>query len=682
MKSFFWKTVALIIAVLATVLCLSSCDLLDGLKNDTADDIVGDIQSGAAQDQFNDLFSGWLVDYYIDWGDGGAAHEYTTSAELDEASHDWLEGTPVTLPYHKFTGVYTEPNGAGEMVFGASGNIVAEKLVQNTIYFACWVPEKITLEFRIDEGDVYDGYTFLNGTTVQHRSFLPNEPLNVAFPEIISDLPLQGWRVGKLQVSDGSLWNPAYQKVSDLPFEEAKNGILTLTPVFQRYNCFLTLEWGNRTEEIEIPYGAYASDYLEHGTTFAGMELIGWARDKNETASFIKQGEQIYEDTTLHAIWKYYRQIELYNVKADETGGFAFPVQGESGLRLRVYQYDPRYLPIPQRAGYTFLGWYDSPDFYGEQVSRLIRYEEGENGARYYAKWKKTQYEIRVQKPFDTSAMYETLTVTLGADENYRADYGPMMQYIGEGKIMGLKFSDSYQFDGDGIWLGNDPISDSRLYSFVFYPDSYTVTVRYTDPITGASNQTATLTAVRGEDDRYALSDISRLPSLSCARIGGLYYKAGSRWIKVFDGDGKCLLDGDTAPIYINMEAIYAVDDVEVRFQLPEGFSVEGEAACEGVFVSMMDYGDSLVGHLPTLVPNTEECGSFIGWYHEFTDENGEITVCEGDALREIRASRMTILYDEEKKVHYTVLKAKVTPTADGSENGGQGTDKETEDRK
>ena len=291
----FWGLLLLFALITVfSVISLSSCDvsILGG----------GDDDDGSSGNPFLDYWDSIIFDYYIDWGDGGAAHEYTVSADLDEASHNWLEGTPVTVPYHEFKGVYTKPGGGGEQIFGATGNLVSENLVKNTIYYAYWSPVKLTVAFEIDEGDIREGYTFLNGTTVKHMTFLPGDSLNIAFPEIISDLPVLGWRVdSRTEVAVGNVWNPAYQKVSDLPFDKAENNILTLTPVFQRYNCFLTLEWGNRTETVEVPYGDYLGDYVDYYATFAGMELVGWAKDKRENTEFASGYERIFEDVTYYA---------------------------------------------------------------------------------------------------------------------------------------------------------------------------------------------------------------------------------------------------------------------------------------------------------------------------------------------------------------------------------------------
>ena len=670
MKSIFLKTAELLLIAIVSVLCLSSCELIEDLKNDVADGIVSDIESGAAQDKFNDLFDKYLVDYYIDWGDGGATHEYTTSTELDEASHNWLESTPVTIPYHDFKGVYTEPNGGGELVFGASGNIVAEKLVNNTIYYAYWAPRKITLEFMIDEGDIREGCTFLNGTTVQHRTFLPNESLAVAFPEIISEMPVLSWKVGSTQVSDGNVWNPKYRKISDLPFEEAKDGILTLTPTFQHYNCFLTLDWGNRREEIEIPYGSYAGWYMDQGETFAGMELIGWARDRNETSEFVNEAERIYEDTTIYAIWKYYRPVTFHNVTEKQLDGFgAIPTENDKVVKKHIYQFTSHYLPTPVREGFTFLGWYDNPDFRGEPVSRILTYDGEE--ASFYAKWAVSGYDISVRYFKNYSPTIENFYVGLDMNGGYRLDLSKLQPQDENELLIGLTLFGELEFDAEGRWLGKNPINitASANYELLTAPKRYVIDVNFTDPFTGDYGQTLSLIAELTEGGVYRIVDTDRMPSGRCATVAGYYMKSGKKLIKVFDGDGVFVIeDAEPYARYYALEAIYSMADVEVRYEIPEGFKVAGETEYTPVYTVATYYSNSFSSFAPPeTVSASGDGGAIVGWYHEYLNAAGETVRTEPTVIND---AQTTVLYDEEKKVYYVVMKAEVSTV---TENGGDG---------
>lgn len=679
MKSKIFRIALLIMLVLSAIFCFSACDELEDLKSDIVDGIITDIENGSAQDKFNDLFTDYLVDYYIDWGDGGAAHEYTTSAELDEASHNWLEGTPVKIPHHDFKGVYTEPNGGGELIFGASGNLVSDTLVNNVIYYAYWAPRKITIEFRIDEGDVLEGYTFLNGTTVQHRTLLPNEYLNVDFPEIVGEMPVLGWSAGKTHVADGNVWSPAYQKVSDLPFEGAKNGILTLTPEFQHYNCFLTLDWGNRVEEIEVPYGDYLGDYVDY-ETFAGMELVGWATDRRETSDFANGYERIFEDVTYYAIWKYYRPVTLHNVTADEIGGQLHLV-GDDAIGKHVYQYEPYFLPTPEREGYAFLGWYDNPRFEGEPVKRTVSY--GDSTSDYYAKWMKLAYHIRIKFVQNYQTEIMSFVVSLQEDGSYWIDYS-FIDYDGKEDpnklLVGLSMHGKMQFNSEGKWIGAYSIDDSiyNYYEMEIVEKTYQIEIIYYHPITGTVGETIYLTAAYTEDGVYKIIDGDKMPVNQWSYVHGYYLKTGGKLIEVFDADGNYkLVDKGLQPEkYPTLTAVYGGVNMEVRFEIPEGFLLEGETEYLPVYTVTTTYLNyvNIIDYV--LVPTSEESGEFVGWYYEYTDENGDTVRVDGKRQIKIVERNVDILYDEEKQVYYIVIKADIQPPSagGGSETeGGEG---------
>ena len=502
----------------------------------------------------------------------------------------------------------------------------------------------------------------------------------MAFPEIISDLPVLGWRVDRnTEVAVGNTWNPAYQKVSDLPFNKATDNILTLTPVFQRYNCFLTLDWGNRTETIEVEYGDALGDYIDY-ETFAGMELVGWASDRRETSDFVNGYERIYEDVTYYAVWRYYRPVMLHNVTADEIGGQMYPA-GEEEIGKHVYQYEPYFLPTPERSQHTFLGWYDNPKFEGEPVSRTVRYEDANTD--YYAKWMKTAYYVRVKFVQDYRTEIMLFLVSLEGDGSYRMDYS-FIDYDDKDNpnklLLGLSMNGKLRFDSEGKWLGIGSIDESNYnyYELVIVDKTYTMQVTYANPITGVAGESTYLTATFTEDGVYKITDGDKLPTNQWSYLAGYYLKDGNKLIKVFDADGNYLLvdDGLQPEKYYTLMAVFGGVDMEVRFEIPEGFLLEGETEYKPIYTVEENYQDYVNLYEYVLVPASAENGEFAGWYYEYTDENGEIVRVDDERQIKLVDQTTDILYDEEKQVHYIVVKADIQPPSaedSGESEGGEG---------
>lgn len=118
--------------------------------------------------------------------------------------------------------------------------------------------------------------------------------------------------------------------------------------------------------------------------TKAGYDFVGWFTDKNV-------GQEIKEDTkvtitapqTLYARWK----VSVYEVTFNTTGG------EEITDKIEVTFGEPYgELPVAERVGYTFLGWYTEAEG-GAQITEESIYTNVSD-TTIYAQWSANTYKI------------------------------------------------------------------------------------------------------------------------------------------------------------------------------------------------------------------------------------------------------------------------------------------------
>lgn len=114
--------------------------------------------------------------------------------------------------------------------------------------------------------------------------------------------------------------------------------------------------------------------YHEHGT------FLGWATSKNATKANMGSQYSVNADITLYAVW----DLKQYTITFDENGGYYGPVSADKTYGKAMI------IPnvVPEREGYTFLGWATS------KTATTPTYKVGssyttEGDATLYAVWRK-----------------------------------------------------------------------------------------------------------------------------------------------------------------------------------------------------------------------------------------------------------------------------------------------------
>lgn len=110
--------------------------------------------------------------------------------------------------------------------------------------------------------------------------------------------------------------------------------------------------------------------------TRAGYDFVGWFESKNGTREY-NFTSGVTKSFTLYAHW----QVQTYKVTLNLNGGTIV-----SGVDITSYTYgDSITLPILEKNGYTFEGWYESSTFAGNKVIEISATDTGDK--TYFAKW-------------------------------------------------------------------------------------------------------------------------------------------------------------------------------------------------------------------------------------------------------------------------------------------------------
>jgi len=169
--------------------------------------------------------------------------------------------------------------------------------------------------------------------------------------------------------------------------------------------------------------------------TKRGFTFDGWYEDPWFTGNeVVGISAADYGDKTYYAKWA----ANTYTVTYSIDGG-TIPDEGAytgytEGVGLQ--------LPIPEKQGYTFDGWYEDPWFTGNEVTGIFTTDCGDK--TYYAKW-----------------TVNTYTVTYNADGGTIIDEGTYTDYIwGEGLTLPIPTRQGFLFDG---WYESADYAGSRV---------------------------------------------------------------------------------------------------------------------------------------------------------------------------------------------------------------------------
>ena len=152
----------------------------------------------------------------------------------------------------------------------------------------------------------------------------------------------------------------------------------------------------NTEEECNYPnyYSFYDPDYYLPILSRQGYHFCGWYENENfdgEPVSIIPEGST--GSKTFYAKWEIIIPEPVYTITYKLNGG-----EWEKGYSINFSyksSFNTFYLPqkyMLEKDNYTFLGWYENPDFSGESISYISTGSIGDK--TFYAKWEPITYSI------------------------------------------------------------------------------------------------------------------------------------------------------------------------------------------------------------------------------------------------------------------------------------------------
>lgn len=230
---------------------------------------------------------------------------------------------------------------------------------RNTVYYAAWEAEDVGIIFDATGGEFEPGDDGM-------RNGLPGEAYALPANPVRSGYAFAGW-----------FETPAGANRVFAPNDGEGSFPIGKTYYFAQWEparVTLQLESPQGAPEAQTISGIYGTPVSYTFPTRAGHSFLGWGVD-GETVMFISYPA---EDAAYSAVWAVGRNTVAYN----PMGGAFAP--GENGIRQGDTG-DAYAIPSdPTRPGFTFAGWYMTPEYLEAAPADGIVPTES---ATYYAKW-------------------------------------------------------------------------------------------------------------------------------------------------------------------------------------------------------------------------------------------------------------------------------------------------------
>ena len=310
------KRVVLIVLVLTTLFLSCSCDS----KND--------------KDPWNEYGT-----YTVSYSDDAGLHTITV-AKGDAYSLDVL---PQKTGYD-FIGLFDAETGGTQYVNASGNSLSTFNENRNLVLFPQFKPKEYTLILDYQGAAV----TGSRSLSVNYDSTIRELPMNLTLENKV----FTGWYTEPdgegTQIADQYGVLPASGKVTERIFDLSdKDGRLYLYAGFEwvKYTVTFYFEDNNAPEEMKVAYGTNIADVVPT-TRVNGQAVLVWSKTKNDTARENLFAGKVTDDLILYAV-EYAPVIDF-----DPNGGKdVIPVVAKAGTAIS--------LPTPTRKGYKFVEWQD-----------------------------------------------------------------------------------------------------------------------------------------------------------------------------------------------------------------------------------------------------------------------------------------------------------------------------------
>ncbi len=385
--------------------------------------------------------------YYAIWEKivitSSITYELNGGEFTDEVKYTYEEGTEYLLPIpkkdnHTFVGWYVTSN------FTDSGiTSITENTVGDQMFYAKWESNIPTYNITY----VLNGGEFAKETLYNTRTEMVNDFINDINSYYVTKITLDSFFEDSYNFTsplesffksetykDKWIWMKTY--LIDCATKNSYDGLGYLTDESNSYhNTFLRAnihafinetnrtEWPKsmdftnvalrdgyisylpgKTQEIIYEYTELTSDYTLPNVFRTEYTFLGWYDNNDNLVTTIKAGTK--EDIVLNA--KYQSIYPIYTITYQTNGGTL-----SSDAITQFIEKDVVILPIPEKLGYTFYGWYTTSDFSSEKITEIpVGTKQNMTlYANYVKNIYKITYDIDVNNP--TSYSIDTPTIVL-----------------------------------------------------------------------------------------------------------------------------------------------------------------------------------------------------------------------------------------------------------------------------
>lgn len=337
---------------------------------------------------------------------------------------------------YNYLGLFDSPSG-GTQIVSKDNNLIITFNKSMSLY-AQWEPKKYDIVFSVKDGELNPSEKSIEYDYDSNLTYFP-VPTKEGYDFL-------GWKS-----KDGVFYTNEYGQVIEqynkLNFDYYKitegNNII-LYPEWSIKKSNVTFDYNDgtyRSETILVSYGTKleSNDYPNVDT--GSKKIIGWSTHRSNLVPF---SGIVLEDVTLYAIWTEYKTIDLVIFEDKEIE------------KLVINQNESIELPIIERNGYVFGGWFDNPLFNKFPITSIAY---GDCSKAYYAKM--IPYEINIEFDYNNPSSYDRITVQNNEVDNqhlvYEESYdfpNPSCQYF---NFLGWEINGKLYNKGDYFNCEIDP---------------------------------------------------------------------------------------------------------------------------------------------------------------------------------------------------------------------------------
>ena len=400
--------------------------------------------------------AGWKISSAVETGSGGNhiesislqavySVEFVTAHGIAPATRYAAYGEKVTEPsaitteHYQFGGWYTDSSFAD----GSKWDFANNKVTQNTVLYAKWIPNKYTITWKNDDGTVLETDVDVDaGSTPSYDGATPTP--SVTDPAY--DYTFSGWNPIPVEVAGDAEYTAQYSKTAK-----------KVTVTFDKNGY-------GKDEDVppaqSVEYNSKASEPTEK-LLDERCKFGGWYKEKECQNLWKFDTDTVTANTTLYAKWN----PETFNISYELDGG----TNQNNNPSTYIYGTGVTSLQDPQKTGYDFVGWYTNSERNSPISSPVISTTDYGNKT-FYAKFTLAEYTISYEMNGGTNPEKNP--------KSYK--YGTSIQSLEDPQKEGYTFNGWYTDSEFKHPVGTEVISATDTGNKKFYAkwdiNKYTIT--------------------------------------------------------------------------------------------------------------------------------------------------------------------------------------------------------------